>query len=577
MPYAIQKECPMRVVWSFLFSMLVASPILAQSDMSAFAKKILRSDAGIDLPYRILLPQPFNPDQDYPLVLFLHGSGERGSDNEKQLVHGAKLFLRDSVRADYPAIIVFPQCPAEEYWCRVEQLDDGQRSFPLYEKPLAPMSALLELLDHLEANYPIEPTQRYLGGLSMGGFGTFALLGRKPNYFAAAFPICGGGNPLLTPQFQGTDFWIFHGAQDDIVSPDQSRNMYAALRQAGVNARYTEYPEANHNSWDSTFAEPGLLPWLFSQYRFLPEGRYRSPVFTQIQRTTMAYAQKEDQQLQLDFYEPVGDPIRDRPLLLYVHGGGFAGGRRDEGRYVQFFERMVERGYTVASITYRLTMQGQSFGCEQAAANKILTFQRAVEDIRSATNFLLQRQKMLRIDSQQLVLIGSSAGAEAVLHAAYWPDRELLPDSPDLPPGFRYGGVVSLAGAMVDTDLITAETAIPTLLYHGTCDNLVPFDKAPHHYCSEQDAGYLMLYGANAIARRLDAIGGNYHLVAGCGGAHEWNDKPLLEHTAELSRLLFKMIISGQPHRMTRIVEQNGPCSFDRAPSCDAIYFRTGQ
>jgi hypothetical protein len=110
----------------------------------------------------------------------------------------------------------------------------------------------------------------------------------------------------------------------------------------------------------------------------------------------------------------------------------------------------------------------------------------------------------------KIILAGSSAGAEAVLHAAYWTANDLidLPEQPALPEDFKYGGVISMAGALVDTNLITKENAIPTLLFHGTCDNLVPFGTAPHHYCDESDKGYLMLHGANSIAKRLHHLNG---------------------------------------------------------------------
>ncbi len=556
----------------FLCCVLLIRPLYCQGPTEAFEAKVYRAEDGSTLPYRLLLPENYDPGRAYPLVLFLHGAGERGADNDLQLVHGAKLFTDEDNRRQFPAIVVFPQCPAEDYWARIDPGEDAHWQYPLLRRAPGPLKNVIGLLAELEKDYRVNPHRRYLGGLSMGGFGTFELLARKPDYFAAAFPICGGGNVLAAPLMTDTDLWVFHGGLDDVVPPVNSRKMVEALQEAGASVRYTEYPKANHNSWDSAFAEPQLLPWLFSNHRYWPAGRYAKPVFQQVQRTTMAYAKKEGETLELDFYEPSDDAVRNRPLILYVHGGGFAGGSRDEPRYTGYCQRMAKRGYAVVSMSYRLTMKGKSFSCDQPTENKIRTFQMAVEDIRSATNFLLERKDMLGIHPDQIILVGSSAGAEAVLHAAYWTDEDLLPRSPRLPDGFAYGGVVSLAGAMVDVTDITKESAIPTVLYHGTCDNLVPFDAAPHHYCDENAVGYLPLFGANAIAKRLDEVGGSYHLVASCGGRHEWNDRPLFEYVDELSEVCYKMIVTDQFHQASRIIDQGGDCGDDQYPACTEVF-----
>lgn len=564
----------LRSLCLLVISICLLTPLSGQDPREVFEAKTFRAEDGTTLPYRILLPGDYDPNETYPLVLFLHGAGERGSDNALQLTHGADLFIDSANREAFPAIVVFPQCPTGSYWANIDPGDDAHWQFPLVRTPPTPLKNVIGLLAELEADFRIDPHRRYLGGLSMGGFGTFELLARKPDYFAAAFPICGGGNVVAAPLMQETDLWVFHGGLDDVVPPVNSRKMVEALSKAEASVKYTEYPGANHNSWDSAFAEPDLLPWLFSHHRYWPAGRYQKPVFQEVQRTTMAYAKKEGETLELDFYEPSGDAVKNRPLILYVHGGGFAGGSRDEPRYTGYCQRMAERGYAVVSMSYRLTMKGKSFGCDQPAQNKIRTFQLAVEDIRSATNFLLERKEMLGIHPEQVILVGSSAGAEAVLHAAYWTDTDLLPRSPKLPAGFSYGGVVSLAGAMVDVNDITAESAIPTVLYHGTCDNLVPFDAAPHHYCDENAAGYLPLFGANAIAKRLEEVGGSYHLVASCGGRHEWNDRPLFEHVDELSEMCYKMVVTNQTNQSSRIIDQGGDCGDDQYPTCADVFMR---
>jgi predicted peptidase len=222
------------------------------------------------LPYRLLLPENYDASKKYPLVFFLHGAGERGNDNQKQLTHGARMFLADSVRKQYPAIVVFPQCPANSYWSNVNIVPvDGKRTFNFRVggEPTVAMSMALRLLKKIRNEYPVKKDQLYVGGLSMGGMGTFEMVRRNRKLFAAAFPICGGANPETARKMRKTKFWIFHGAKDDIVLPSHSQHMVEALKAAGAEVRFTLYPNANHNSWDPAFREPGILAWLFAQHK----------------------------------------------------------------------------------------------------------------------------------------------------------------------------------------------------------------------------------------------------------------------------------------------------------------------
>lgn len=226
---------------------------------------------GDTMPYRVLLPPDYDKAKKYPLVLFLHGRGESGTDNEKQLIHGAALFLRDSIRQQYPAIVVFPQCSDKSYWSNVQMTTDGAKNskrtfyFVTGDEPSAAMQLLLGLTDNLFLQYNIRRQQVYVMGLSMGGMGTFELVRRKPGLFAAAIPICGGANPATATKLTATNWWVFHGAKDDVVLPSFSEKMVEALRKAKASVKFTLYPSANHNSWDPAFAEPGLLNWLFLQ------------------------------------------------------------------------------------------------------------------------------------------------------------------------------------------------------------------------------------------------------------------------------------------------------------------------
>lgn len=220
------------------------------------------------LQYRILFPKDFDETIQYPLVLFLHGAGERGNDNIKQLTHGSKLFANDMNRGAFPAIVIFPQCPQEDYWSNVT-LDRSTNpisfKFPLNEPPTKDLNLVMLLMeDYLSQPY-VNKEKIYVGGLSMGGMGTFEILSRKPDMFAAAFSICGGGNPEAVETYANkTNLWVFHGANDDIVNPQLSVDMVSAYLKAGGKPNFTLYAEDNHNSWDSAFAEPKLLTWLFS-------------------------------------------------------------------------------------------------------------------------------------------------------------------------------------------------------------------------------------------------------------------------------------------------------------------------
>ena len=226
------------------------------------------------LRYRILYPKNFNSGQKYPVILFLHGAGERGRDNKGQLVHGGKLFATDYLQERYPALVIFPQCPREGYWSKV---DVNRETSPLrldFQYDAGPTKALqmvMQLMENTLAEPYVDPDRVYLMGLSMGGMGTFELLARKPDTFAAAIPICGGGDPDSVSRYAGkTAVWAIHGAQDDVVDPGQSLEMVSALLKAGAHPRFSLYEFANHNSWDPAFAEPGLLPWLFSHKRKRP-------------------------------------------------------------------------------------------------------------------------------------------------------------------------------------------------------------------------------------------------------------------------------------------------------------------
>ena len=254
-----------------LFICLLSIYTMSQAqDYSIFEKK--RIVQGSDtLPYRLLLPENYDPAKKYPLIFFLHGAGERGNDNERQLIHGSKLFVKEEVRKNFPAIVVLPQCSKDDYWSNVIRSIDNNDHISYTFLPGGEPTRAMELLQHLLKfileKYPVKKDQVYIGGLSMGGMGTFELVRRNPGVFAAAFPICGGAHPSTATELTKTAWWIFHGGKDDVVVPGFSEKMVDALQKAKADVQFTLYPQANHNSWDSTFAEPKLLPWLFSHHK----------------------------------------------------------------------------------------------------------------------------------------------------------------------------------------------------------------------------------------------------------------------------------------------------------------------
>jgi predicted peptidase len=222
---------------------------------------------GDTLQYRMLLPENFDEKKQYPVLFFLHGAGERGSNNEAQLVHGSKLFLNPENRKNFPAIIIFPQCPQDDYWANVI-IGDGKKlerfSFQKGGKPRKSMELLVALVAKVKSERFSDNDRFYVGGLSMGAMGTYEILRRKPNVFASAFAICGGDHVENVKKYKHVPLWIFHGAKDSVVPIQKSEIVVNELKRFNSDVKFSVYPDANHNSWDPAFAEPDFLSWIFS-------------------------------------------------------------------------------------------------------------------------------------------------------------------------------------------------------------------------------------------------------------------------------------------------------------------------
>jgi predicted peptidase len=248
--------------------LVLSSTALWAQDRSLYEKKefIQGNDT---LRYRVLYPLDYHKGKKYPVVLFLHGSGERGNDNESQLSWGADLFLDSMNRQNYPAIVVFPQCPLSSSWVsHTKTIDSLGFNTMASVQPTTPLLMVMELMREMVQAGEATDKRIYVGGLSMGGFGTYDILWRMPHFFAAAFPICGGGSPDKPAQYaKKFPIWIFHGGADPVVPVANSHLMLQVFKDAGADVKYSEYAGVGHDSWKNAFAEPGLLPWLFDQKR----------------------------------------------------------------------------------------------------------------------------------------------------------------------------------------------------------------------------------------------------------------------------------------------------------------------
>jgi predicted peptidase len=233
---------------------LFATPLLALAALAGparetgFLNRVIEQD-GQKLRYVVYVPLDYTPEKKWPVVLFLHGAGERGDDGLKQSQVGLGTALR-MLPGRYPAVVVMPQCATGARW------SDAMARFAL------------AALDRTLKEYSCDPSRQYLTGLSMGGYGSWLLAAEHPERFAAVAPICGGGDPGAAAKLKSLPIWAFHGDADTAVPVARSREMIDALKTAGSTAvKYTEYPGVGHNSWDAAYADRALAEWLFAQKR----------------------------------------------------------------------------------------------------------------------------------------------------------------------------------------------------------------------------------------------------------------------------------------------------------------------
>lgn len=235
---------------------------VATAQQSGTTEKSQFISGNDTLPYRLLYPTDYNPAKKYPLVLFLHGAGAWGNDNEKPLKSLPAIFLDSINRKKYPCFVLIPQCTKQEPWVKFPGFPS---SIATPDTPTTSAKLSLALLNSLINNLPIKQKHIYITGLSLGGEGTFDFLSRAPKTFAAAAPVCGIADTAKATIYKRVPLWAFHGDQDNVNEVKYTRMTIAVLQKAGGKPKYTEYKGVKHNSWVNAYAEPKFLEWLFSK------------------------------------------------------------------------------------------------------------------------------------------------------------------------------------------------------------------------------------------------------------------------------------------------------------------------
>ena len=226
------------------------------------------AENGVELKYQLYMPKNYDPNKQYPTILYMHSAGVKNNDGSQINASEAK-FLRNIEQSQYKdeVIIISPSCPVGELWVPAKTWKEITYDF-VNTAPTKYMAAVTELFGVARANLSCDESRLYLYGMSMGGFATWDLLARNPDLFAAAIPVAGAGDPSVVSQLSGTAIWIFHGRLDPTVPCESSDAMYNALLAAGrEDVKYTVFEDKQHGIWHATADTAGLLDWLFAQKR----------------------------------------------------------------------------------------------------------------------------------------------------------------------------------------------------------------------------------------------------------------------------------------------------------------------
>ncbi|MCB9013326.1 MAG: alpha/beta hydrolase fold domain-containing protein [Bacteroidales bacterium] len=269
---------------------------------------------------------------------------------------------------------------------------------------------------------------------------------------------------------------------------------------------------------------------------------------------TFLYAQKDDfTRLQyfhndsiscdLDLFLPSNGGNIDLPLMIFAHGGGFKNGGKGEGYDICRY--LASQGFAAATIDYTLYMSDKSFDCDGQLTEKVKAIQIAVNQLWIATDYIIKNADKYHIDTTKIFISGSSAGGEMVLHAAFWDRKIMGMYGEGLSPDFKYAGLVSGAGAIMDINLITKPDLIPVMLFHGNADHVVPYGTGSHHSCPTGCPGWLMLFGSYTVFNRVCDLNGHAVLYTFCGGGHE-NSGTLFHTDMETISRFMKQVLGGR-------------------------------
>ena len=275
---------PLQLILAFVIPVLVC----AGSSTAVPPKVVAQFEPGIievendgqttEIPYRIRRPEDLTTDEPVPLIIFLHGAGSRGNDNQKQLGWFPEWWVTQSRLGErHRAVIFAPQCPTGGRWASVATDAEGEHQIDASLSPTVPMQAVMKKIKELVADPTIDASRIYLTGLSMGGYGSWDLTSRHPEWFAAVVPICGGGDPSFASRIadSGVPIWTVHGDADRVVPVDLTRTMVGAIRKADGRVGYTELPGVRHDSWKFAYGPEGLIEWMLAQQ--LPETPAKTP------------------------------------------------------------------------------------------------------------------------------------------------------------------------------------------------------------------------------------------------------------------------------------------------------------
>lgn len=441
-----------KLVTILLFFFCVVS--FNAQDLSVFKKENYRDKSGRNLPYRILYPQGYDSTKSYSLILFLHGMGERGHDNEAQLFHVGKFFQEASVKDSLEAIVVLPQCAADELWVDGDAIQNYKSLKKLYSDDFypitAPLQSVVELLtDKLLQMPQVDKERVSVMGMSMGAHATFDLLSRYPKLFFKAVAICGAGNLMQAQKYAyNTSVRIYHGSEDDIVTPDLSRLMYNRLKSLGADIKYTEYKGVYHDSWTNVFSEPDLLQWLCAD-------KENSEII-HITECDIAYTSDTEQdnykleRCKLDIHYPVGK--KNFETVVWFHGGGLEDGEK----YIP--EELTNKGIAVVAVNYRLSPRVNNPAY--------------IEDSAEALAWVFNNISSYRGNPDKIFVAGHSAGGYLALMLGY--DSSYL-EKYNLDAN-KIAGLISISGQINTHYTIRKERGLSMSLPY--IDNFAPIGHA---------------------------------------------------------------------------------------------------